>query len=378
MKKYQDNDEIDLIEIFKTIINNKIKIILIVILTIAIAFGLKITEKEKDRQSKFTTKFKAISMLEETQYYVDPDLYVDSITIELNRFTLFDLFMKILDAEKKELVKNFDFIKKENYENEEAYIVALDKIVSSIKISQLQKEKATEGTMEFFSNNEDMSNKWNNFLSTLEYSINKKAQKYFKDVINNKIRNAKIAQNNKTEDIEKEIKTSLKYYELDIKSRLSFLEEQAKIAREGNISGKVVFNSDLPANSTDYSDSLYYLKGYSVIEKEIELIMKRKDPYLYAKNIPLYETRKLEIENDQSIIRQKTKFEATPIYNDDGFLAGSIESTSIQLINNNSGVSGVPLKKMIILAGLIGLIMGIFYVLISSAFRKAMIHDRRY
>ncbi len=83
--------------------------------------------------------------------------------------------------------------------------------------------------MEFFSNNEDMSNKWNNFLSTLEYSINKKAQKYFKDVINNKIRNAKIAQNNKTEDIEKEIKTSLKYYELDIKSRLSFLEEQANI-----------------------------------------------------------------------------------------------------------------------------------------------------
>ena len=378
MEKNQTTDEINLLETFQTIMNNKMKIILIVILTIAIAFGLKITEKEKDRQSKFTTKFKAISMLEETQYYVDPDLYVDSITIELNRFTLFDLFMKILDAEKKELVKNFDFIKKENYENEEAYIVALDKIVSSIKISQLQKEKATEGTMEFFSNNEDMSNKWNNFLSTLEYAINKKAQKYFKDVINNKIRNAKIAQNNKTEDIEKEIKTSLKYYELDIKSRLSFLEEQAKIAREGNISGKVVFNSDLPANSTDYSDSLYYLKGYSVIEKEIELIMKRKDPYLYAKNIPLYETRKLEIENDQSIIRQKTKFEATPIYNDDGFLAGSIESTSIQLINNNSGVSGVPLKKMIILAGLIGLIMGIFYVLISSAFRKAMIHDRRY
>lgn len=378
MEKNQTTDEINLLETFQTIMNNKMKIFLIVILTIAIAFGLKITEKEKDRQSKFTTKFKAISMLEETQYYVDPDLYVDSITIELNRFTLFDLFMKILDAEKKELVKNFDFIKKENYENEEAYIVALDKIVSSIKISQLQKEKATEGTMEFFSNNEDMSNKWNNFLSTLEYSINKKAQKYFKDVINNKIRNAKIAQNNKTEDIEKEIKTSLKYYELDIKSRLSFLEEQAKIAREGNISGKVVFNSDLPANSTDYSDSLYYLKGYSVIEKEIELIMKRKDPYLYAKNIPLYETRKLEIENDQSIIRQKTKFEATPIYNDDGFLAGSIESTSIQLINNNSGVSGVPLKKMIILAGLIGLIMGIFYVLISSAFRKAMIHDRRY
>ena len=108
MKKKQASDEIDLLEFFITIMNNKMKIILIAILTIAIVFSFKISEennnKDKDKQTKITSKLKAISMLEETQHYQDLELYVDSIDIELNRFTLFDLFIKILDSEKKELV----------------------------------------------------------------------------------------------------------------------------------------------------------------------------------------------------------------------------------------------------------------------------------
>jgi len=377
MKKKQASDEIDLLEFFITIMNNKMKIILIAILTIAIVFSFKISEDNKDNQTKITTRLKAISLLEETQQnYLDLELYVDSIDIELNRFTLFDLFIKILDAEKKELVRNFNFIKKENYENEEAYNIALYEIVSSIEIVQLKGKKTTEATIKFFSKNEDMSNKWVNFLKTLEYSINKKTQKYLKDLISNKIKNAKVLQNNAIEDIEKEIKAAVRYYELEIKSNLSFLEEQSKIAREGNISGKEISDNGFASNkSINYDKSLYYLKGYSVIEKEIELIKERKNPYLFARNIPLLEERKLEIENNQSIDRLETRFEATPIFNTNSFSAGSIESTSTQLIKNNSDIST---KKMIILASLIGLIIGVFYVTITQSIRKAMIGDPRF
>ena len=377
MKKKQASDEIDLLEFFITIMNNKMKIILIAILTIAIVFSFKISEDNKDNQTKITTRLKAISLLEETQQnYLDLELYVDSIDIELNRFTLFDLFIKILDAEKKELVRNFNFIKKENYENEEAYNIALYEIVSSIEIVQLKGKKTTEATIKFFSKNEDMSNKWVNFLKTLEYSINKKTQKYLKDLISNKIKNAKVLQNNAIEDIEKEIKAAVRYYELEIKSNLSFLEEQSKIAREGNISGKEISDNGFASNkSINYDKSLYYLKGYSVIEKEIELIKERKNPYLFARNIPLLEERKLEIENNQSIDRLETRFEATPIFNTNSFSAGSIESTSTQLIKNNSDISTI---KMIILASLIGLIIGVFYVTITQSIRKAMIGDPRF
>ena len=379
MKKKQASDEIDLLEFFITIMNNKMKIILIAILTMAIVFSFKISEENnnKDNQTKITTRLKAISLLEETQQnYLDLELYVDSIDIELNRFTLFDLFIKILDAEKKELVRNFNFIKKENYENEEAYNIALYEIVSSIEIVQLKGKRTTEATIKFFSKNEDMSNKWVNFLKTLEYSINKKTQKYLKDLISNKIKNAKVLQNNAIEDIEKEIKAAVRYYELEIKSNLSFLEEQSKIAREGNISGKEISDNGFASNkSINYDKSLYYLKGYSVIEKEIELIKERKNPYLFARNIPLLEERKLEIENNQSIDRLETRFEATPIFNTNSFSAGSIESTSTQLIKNNSDIST---KKMIILASLIGLIIGVFYVTITQSIRKAMIGDPRF
>jgi hypothetical protein len=112
-----------------------------------------------------------------------------------------------------------------------------------------------------------------------------------------------------------------------------------------------------------------------MIQKEIELIKKRKDPYLFAKNVTLLQARKLKIENDETIIRQEAKFNTTPIFNTDSFLAGSIESTSIQQIKNNPDFST---KKIIILAILIGFITGVFYVTISHSIRKAIIRDGRY
>jgi LPS O-antigen subunit length determinant protein (WzzB/FepE family) len=254
------------------------------------------------------------------------------------------------------------------------YEVELDEILSSIKIS-LSENKKTEGTLVFISKNEDMANKWRDFLNTFEDTINKKTQKYLKEVINNKIRNAKIEQINKVKDIESEINASLKYYEINTKSRLSFLEEQAEIAREGNITNKISAYSPEANNSIHYNKSLYYLRGYIMIQKEIELIKKRKDPYLFAKNVTLLQARKLKIENDETIIRQEAKFNTTPIFNTDSFLAGSIESTSIQQIKNNPDFST---KKIIILAILIGFITGVFYVTISHSIRKAIIRDGRY
>ena len=396
MVKKIDSDEINLLEIYLTIMNNKVKIISIVILTLALTFGFKSIEtneeKNAHKKSKITTKIEAISIYDESQYYSDLNLILDSETIELNRFTLFDLFMKILDTEKERLVKDFNFIKKEDYENEKAYEVAIDNIVSLIKIGTFVKdgkggkittefnggENLTEAFIEFSAQNEYMSKKWVTFLDTLEHTINKKAQQYLKDSISNKFKNAKIIQKNLIEDIEREIESSLKYYELETKGRLSFLEEQAKIAREGNVESEKVTPSSFGSNySINYNEdgllSLYYLKGFRVIEKEIELIKKRKNAYFFAKNIPSLEARKLEIENDPTIIRLEKRFKETLIFDDNNFLGGKVDITSVVLINKYSTIS----MKMIILAGLIGLIIGVFYVLISNAISNAMIRDRK-
>ena len=387
MKKNQDSDEINLLEIFLTIIDNKIKIILIIVLTIAVVAGPKIIGEDLAEQSKFTTKIKAISIFDETRnYQEDLNLDVDSEILELNRFTLFDVFLKTFESEKKELVKNFNFIKRENYENEEAYEAALDQIVSSIKIVKFAEDKdiadnkkLEKAAIVFFSQNEDISNKWGEFLNTLKYSVNNITQKYLKEVIINKINNAKTTQQNKVEDIENEIKTNLRYYELEIKSRLSFLEEQAKIAREGNVESEKVTPSSFGSNySINYNEdgllSLYYLKGYRVIEKEIELIKKREDSYFFAKGIPSLEARKIKLESDQSIAREEAKFKKTPIFDDENFSGGLIGTTSIEPIKGNWDYSK---RKWIILASLIGLIIGVFYVVISKAISNAMIRGHK-
>jgi LPS O-antigen subunit length determinant protein (WzzB/FepE family) len=379
MKKNRINDEINLFEIFQTIIHNKIKIILIVVLTIAVAFSFKIIDENSAKQSKFTTKIRAISIIEEARNYDDLNLNVDSENIELNRFTLFELFVKIFNSDKKKIVKNFNFIKRENYENEKAYEIALDKIVSSIKIVKFEgidNEKiATEGIIEFKSQNENVSNKWGEFLNTLEYTVNKITQKYLKEIIINKIENDKIVQQNKVEDIESEIKRNLRSYEFEIKSRLLLLEEQAKIAREGNIIYLRSFEESNNYLINKKNNPLsYYVKDYRVIEKEIELIKERKDSYFFAKGMPILKARKLKIQNDKSIIRMEAKFKKTPIFSNNDFLGGVIETTSIELIGKFSNVSTI---KIIILASLIGLIIGVFYVAISNAISNTIIHSRK-
>tara|TARA_B110000483_G_scaffold218303_1_gene271516 strand:- start:234 stop:1421 length:1188 start_codon:yes stop_codon:yes gene_type:complete len=379
MKKNGINDEINLFEIFQTIIHNKIKIILIVVLTIAVAFSFKIIDENSAKQSKFTTKIRAISIIEEARNYDDLNLNVDSENIELNRFTLFELFVKIFNSDKKKIVKNFNFIKRENYENEKAYEIALDKIVSSIKIVKFEgidNEKiATEGIIEFKSQNENVSNKWGEFLNTLEYTVNKITQKYLKEIIINKIENDKIVQQNKVEDIESEIKRNLRSYEFEIKSRLLLLEEQAKIAREGNIIYLRSFEESNNYLINKKNNPLsYYVKDYRVIEKEIELIKERKDSYFFAKGMPILKARKLKIQNDKSIIRMEAKFKKTPIFSNNDFLGGVIETTSIELIGKFSNVSTI---KIIILASLIGLIIGVFYVAISNAISNTIIHSRK-
>ena len=387
MKKNQSYDEINLLEIYLTIINNKIKIILIIFLTIAVTFSLKIIGENKDKQSKLTTKIKAISIFEETQNYIDVGINISSENKDLNRYTLFALFVNAFDSKKKELIKNFNFIKRENYENEKAYEAELEEIASSIKIVKFESEtnwlqdrggseKLDKAAILFFSQNEDISNKWGKFLNTLEYSVNKITQKYLKEVIVNKINNAKTARQDKVEDIENEIQTNLRYYDLEIKSRLSFLEEQAKIAREGNVESEKVTHSSFGSNySINYNEdgllSLYYLKGYRVIEKEIELIKNREGAYLFAKGIPSLEARKITLEGDQSIVRLEAMFNKTPIFDNGNFLGATIETTSIKLINDFST------RKWIILASLIGLIIGVFYVLISNAVSNAMIRDHK-
>jgi len=378
------NNEINLLEILLAIKMNKAKFILIVALTMAVTFGLQINEANKTKKSKFITTFKAISMIEENQYqnfnvvikefprlentiFLQSNKEYDQRNV-INRYFLFDLFQSILKDEVKKFVKAFNFIKREDYENDTAYDTAIDKIVSSISLSQ-RKSNPSEGIIEFFPYDENTKNKWTDFLNSLETSINTSVKNYLSKIIDKSIENIKFEKKNKIEDIEREIENTLKRYDLNIANRLSFLDEQAKIANVRNIdtqsiSGTTSNNINKDSSTTTQNlESIYYLKGVKVIEKEIALIKERKDPRLFLEEIPILELRKIELENDQSIIRLQTEYEKTPIFNSNKFSAASFTNSTPKFENDD-----ISIRKMIIISSLIALMTGVFYLLIANVF----------
>ena len=368
MKKIETINEINLLEIIQTILNNKMKIFLIVILYVAITFGFQANEANKVKTKKFTTKISAISIIDEDTSY-------QNINLNIDRISLFELFVKILKTEIKVLVEKSNIIKKENYKDNKTYEVALDKIVSKVIINDGDGDEdkiIDEITIQFSSDNEDTINTWFNILSTLEYSINKTTQEYLKNSINKKLEYEKLERQNQIEDIDRQIENEVKIYLLEKNSRLSFLNEQAKIAREGNVDSDKVTPSSFGSNySINYNDdnlSLYYMKGYRVIEKEIALIKERKNPYLFAKNIPQLELKKLGLESDQDINREESNLKKTPIFSDSKFIAGLVNYNLTEMSKNKNTISDID----IIINVLIGMIIGIFYVLISSAINNAM------
>ena len=270
MNKEKASNDVDLIEILLTIINNKMKVVLIIALTMAVAFGNKITKGDVEyKRTIFTSEFGPTSIVNENNDYRKINLNIDGENINLNRRTIYSLFIKILEQDIDQMIKDFNFIKIEDYENLKAYNSAIDEILAQLKIN----EPAGDGdlpdgahwTIKFTTKNKYMSEKWSEFLATIEYSTNQKAKKFLKALMNNTIESAKYEKQIALEDIETEIKNAIKNHELEISSRLSFLKEQARIAREGNVESENVTTSSFGYNySINYNEdalSLYYLKG---------------------------------------------------------------------------------------------------------------------
>jgi len=363
MKKKAFNNETDLLEILLTILNNKMKVFLIAALTTAILlFGFQITQGDK---VKITTKLRPISILDETLYesfnfalaYTKSNTSHFFIDQTIDKEILFNLFTTLIKEDIKKSVDRYFLSKREDYDNEKVYSDAVLQFLSSIKID------ITKKIIVFKSLNKGEEKDWINFLSFLQLNTNKSVQKFIQLRMNRTLSGATLVINNKIEDIEREIESSIKDHELKLKMRLYFLEEQATLAREGNVVNNI--NPVISLDSTsdkNLSEPLYYLKGYQVIEKEIELIKNRTDLYNFVSDIPELEKKKYALINQQTLKRIELEFNKTPIFSNDKFLAGSVMISSSKFER-----SKISINNMIILSCFIGIIIGVLYVIIQNA-----------
>jgi len=332
MKKNLVNDEIDLIEVFQIIWRKKNYVILSIVISLFLALLTHIytVKFNNNNIKKFDTitKVSPIETVEEsiyqnyslalqlvieplTQIYLNSNSEISTDTIrlnknynlEINKITknfLFKMFVEEISQRDnlENLIKKFNLIKEEDYPNKIEYKNAIDKIISNIRIVNLDSlnsgNEFYQITIEYQT---DDINNWTNFLEFLEVEVNLAVRTKIIQMFNNSLTYLKTIKNFKIEDLKNLLLTTQ------------------------NDDEKMILD-----------ERLNQLKSNKYIER-INII-----------------------------------FNSSPISDKEKFYAGKINHESMYFKNTSS--DRILLKRLYMLAILLGTILGIFFALIANAVQK--------
>jgi LPS O-antigen subunit length determinant protein (WzzB/FepE family) len=435
-----DNDEINLIELMQTVWKGKWKIAVVVVISFIAAISYQLTKTKnftfiteiKPVSSLALNKYIALNntiKLTET----DSNFNFQKIT----KSNLLNLYIDILNDKSifEDLMRKFNLLDASQYSDEQEYNEAISKLASSVKILTPLINKKEVGNFEISYHTinfiYDDFKKWKNVLIHVDELVNQTVkQKLLEDYSNTlsflkqnqvyrleklktlitntqidfdkEMKKFEINREFQLEDIQTKIDNALVDYDSKIADRLAFLREQASIARKLEIAKNTIetqlFNTKNTVVANIKTDTPFYLRGYEAIEKEIELIEVRDDKQAFVNGLLKLEQEKRSLEQDKTLLRvEKNKafldtlielekkqraieqdktierielaFQATPLTNNNEFSAASINAIPTKFEYKNN--------KILVLALVIGLIAGIFYVLISNAFQSHRVSRKK-
>ncbi len=422
MKKNPINDEVDIIQVFITIWQYKLQVILITLTTILSAGLYSFFTKQN---YEVVTQIKPISIFEEN-FYLPYNLLIKNLMLEaelelediiqmkhylkssqnsktiddddekklaklvskfniidrelfiINREYLYNYFLeKITDTQLiMDSINKFELINKKNFNNDQLYLKKVEKLALTLKlIPPTNTTKYKKYSPKEIRNNWSITfktynpQKYREVLSHLSSEINKKIKIELIETFNIQNKTKKILKDYKLEDINNLLTVSKIDYQKKVDQRLRFLNEQAAIARQIDIPNNTLDNQNYYTESETIADiqteKSYYMRGYKMIEKEIELIKSRSIENGFKNDLIL------TLENEKSILLENKELERieklfsdTPIIKSDNFKAANIEvKKSIIRATNN-------LTFTLLISTLVGFILGIISVLTYSAIQK--------
>lgn len=332
------NDEIDLFAIMKNIWEGKLQLILITVFSVLIGFVYNQTLPNNFRYSLIIKPNINSEFLEVDYLYKllkKDDLSINKSPQNLSKINeiILDRFInEILDYDELTiLLKENKKIKKDISKlslNDQK-----QKLFNYAKSLQVEKTKTGQGEYTLFFDWHDINdineikNIFNETIKLTLVNLEKNLYKEFQDLLKIEIKNISYKDS----------------------KRLEYLKEQSIISRELNISDNQVdsmtlsqvinedlSNSGLQVNS---NDPAYYLRGYKAIEKEIDLIKSRK-----YKQVDFF---------DNEIVNLKKKNIRWIKYN--------IFLSKTELLK--------PVEKIFIISILMGLIVGIIFVIINKEYQ---------
>jgi LPS O-antigen subunit length determinant protein (WzzB/FepE family) len=382
MNKKISNDEIELSYLVLSLWKNRFKILVITTTFIVIGFIFFIFLNKSFLAS---TTIKPVSTFESQQYKLYNSLAGETslageislaektslskeISMKIDSEKLLNLFINKIQTTEivQEAINKSNLINKDDYTTKEIYNEAVKRIASLIINQVSSPTEDNKKNQPYWKFNYNVNNKLN-WRSFLEY-IEKKA--------NEEIRESLIAQFNtnldilnnhfkfRLEDIDQDIANEIDDYKTSISKKLTFLNEQAEIARTLNIAKNTLGTENFQMNNTIVtnikSEDSYYLKGYEMIEKEISLIKSRKDEKAFIENLIELEKEKRAILQNKKIERLKILFSQTPVYNKNKFIAAKIDYLTTTYKPNQS------LVRIILISLIIGLLMSFMTIAINN------------
>ena len=327
---YDNENEIDLIALFKIFWNGKIKILLITIISFLVG-------------SVYSSQI--------------PINYLNSLTINPNKnseFIKYDYMQKLLKINQSNQSNQSNQLNHLNQLNQ------LNQLNLSDQSNQLNlfrfinelKFNIEDQEMELFNNAKSLeivklNENEESYIINFKWHDPDEAKKVLQDILN-------LTSKNLKRSIDLELLQLLEFEKRLLLSknlnRLDYLKEQSAIARELNIIDNQIDSVNLSQAAVSLNistaDIAYYLRGYKAIDKEIELIQNR------------------ESQNLKFIEQEINDFKDTEIE----FVKYNIYSMKSNSLKNT--------KPILATSILLGLIVGIFYVLISNALQSQTVSKK--
>ena len=331
-----NNDEIDLIALFRIIWDGKIKILFVTLISFLVGFGYN-------------------SQI--------PRNYLNSLTInpsDNTEFIKLDNIEKLIKSNQSNQSNQSNKSNQSNQSNLNKFVNELEDYEEFL-LSIKNTKKIQENILKL--NIEDQEKETFRYAKLLEivkpkkeeekYTINftwhdpNEAKKILQDALN-------LTSKNLKRSIDLELSQRLEYKKKllfnDELIRLDYLNEQSAIAKELNIIDNQIDNVNLSQSSVSLNintaDIAYYLRGYKAIDKEIELIKNRGYQNLKFIEQEINDLKNTEIE----------------------FVKYNIYFMKSNLLKNT--------KLILTISILLGLIVGIFYVLISNALQSQTVSKK--
>lgn len=356
-KSLNSENEIDLIELTKTIWDGKIKIVLIIIVSLITLYGYNQLQPKPKPKSNLYSNSLTIKPTNNSEFYKLLPMYN---SLELNN--TMSMESRRID---NVMILN-DFVRELLDFEELIYVLKNNKSILK-KIAKLPEDEQTKKLYDYTrlftiaQPKEELGQKLNNYVISFVWENPDECKEILDQTIKLAISNLEKSIFMGLSDM-LEVKKN-KIVEEDSK-RIEFLLEQSSIAKELNLPNKdrsSAFNSaniegispdDYKSNGQynlslnfNTNDASYYLRGYKAIDKEINIIKNRD--HIELNNIK----NKIDILRESNI--------EWISYNI--FLLDSTLITK-QTINKTT----IPLYLGIVF----GLIIGVFYVYISNALRS--------